>query len=212
MRVRITFSKGGPLIYTGNLDLLTIWERAARRADLPLAYTHGFHPQPKIQLAAPLPLGFSSRREVMDMYLDEDVDCTRLPARLQVMMPEGIHILGLEVVEAGASALQSQLEAAEYEVQLAERVKLSDLVERTEALLAAPSLPRERRRKPYDLRPLIAELHAEVPPDQTPPRIRMRLTAREGATGRPDEVLDALGIPREDCRIERVALIFRSGA
>ena len=55
MRIRITFSKQGALRYTGNLDLHKIWERTARRADLALAYSQGFHPQPKMQLAAALP-------------------------------------------------------------------------------------------------------------------------------------------------------------
>ena len=64
MRIRITFSKQGALRYTGHLDLHNLWERAARRAAIPLAYSQGFHPQPKIQLAAALPLGFSSRAEV----------------------------------------------------------------------------------------------------------------------------------------------------
>jgi len=73
MRLRITFSKTGPLIYIGNLDLHTLWERAARRADLALAYSQGFHPQPKIQFAAPLPLGFSSVCELLDMRLNQDV-------------------------------------------------------------------------------------------------------------------------------------------
>jgi radical SAM-linked protein len=67
MRLRITFAKQGALRYTGQIDLHRIWERSARRADLPLAYSHGYHPQPKIQLAAALPLGFSSRCEVVDL-------------------------------------------------------------------------------------------------------------------------------------------------
>ncbi len=70
MRARITFSKSGPLRYIGHLDLQTLWERAARRAGLPLAYSNGFHPQAKIYFAAALPLGFSSRAEVMDMRLE----------------------------------------------------------------------------------------------------------------------------------------------
>ena len=74
MRVRIIFSKQGALRYTGNLDLHKILERSIRRAKLPLAYSQGYHPQPKINLAAALPLGFSSRAEVMDMWLNEDVE------------------------------------------------------------------------------------------------------------------------------------------
>ena len=70
MRVRITFSKQGALRFIGHLDLHRLWERAMRRANLPLTYSQGFHPQPKISLAAALPLGFSSRGEVLDARLN----------------------------------------------------------------------------------------------------------------------------------------------
>src|SRR5512136_2023173 len=71
MRLRIVFSKTGSLRYTGHLDLQTVWERTVRRAGLPLAYTHGFHPGPKIQIASALPLGFIGRCEIVDIWLQE---------------------------------------------------------------------------------------------------------------------------------------------
>jgi hypothetical protein len=71
MRIRLIFSKTGSLRYTGHLDLHTIWERTIRRAGLPLMYTQGFHPGPKIQLASALPLGFIGRCEIVDIWLDE---------------------------------------------------------------------------------------------------------------------------------------------
>src|SRR5258707_4321734 len=83
MRIRITFAKQGALRYTGHLDLHKIWERTARRADLDLIYSQGFHPQPKMQLAAALPLGFSSRCELLDMRVGGEVDLAGLPERLQ---------------------------------------------------------------------------------------------------------------------------------
>jgi radical SAM-linked protein len=203
MRIRITFSKTGALRYIGNLDLHTIWERAARRAGLPLAYTQGFHPQPKINLASPLPLGISSRCEIVDLRLREDIDLTDLPSRLQAAMPSGIGIIQVEQVAEGAPALQTQIVAAEYEAALTEAIDGSALKRKMQELLASESLPRQRRGKEYDLRPLIEmlEMNSEN-------KIRMRLSAREGATGRPEEVLDALGVAIENVRIERTRLIF----
>ena len=205
MRIRITFSKTGALKYIGNLDLHTIWERAARRAGLPLAYTQGFHPQPKINIASPLPLGISSHCEIVDLRLNEDVELTRLPARLQSAMPSGIGIIKVEQVDEHAPALQTQVVAAEYEVTLTEAADKSALKRKVDQLLASESLPRERRGKQYDLRPLIEmlEMNSEN-------KIQMRLAAREGATGRPEEVLDSLGIPIEKVQIERTELIFKN--
>jgi radical SAM-linked protein len=220
MRVRITFSKTGPLKYIGNLDLYALWERAVRRAGLPLMYSNAFHPQPKLNFASALPLGFTSRCEVVDLRLDQEIEPSDLSQRLQGVMPSGILILDVKVVEESSPALQTQVIAAEYEVTITETNMISDpSVSRSnviigedsrsfkyniEAIMAESSLPRERRGKAYDLRPLIENL--EVVSEN---KLFMRLTAREAATGRPEEVLDALGIAIENTRIERVNLIFQ---
>jgi radical SAM-linked protein len=216
MRIRITFAKQGPLRYTGHLDLHKLWERAARRAGLPLAYSQGFHPQPKMNIAAALPLGFSSRCEVMDMRLEQEIPLDGLAQRVQDTLPAGIRILNIESVDEREPALQTQVASAEYEVTLTEPMDRFELERRIGSVMESESLPRERRGKSYDLRPLIEELNVlesnsklldEV---QTPvlPKIFMRLSAREGATGRPEEVLDAMGIAFEGTRIERTKLHF----
>jgi radical SAM-linked protein len=209
MRIRVTFSKTGALRYTGHLDLHKLWERAARRAGLPLAYSQGFHPQPKIQIAAALPLGFASRCEVVDMILHGESETSQLRIDLQAALPTGIQILKLEQAEEKSPALQTLVEAADYEVTLQEPADGSALHERLASVMKAESLPRERRGKPYDLRPLIEVISLIQGPGDLI-RLRMTLTAREGATGRPEEVLDALGIAAETTRIERTRLLFRS--
>ncbi len=210
MRLRVTFAKSGPLIYVGNLDLLTIWERAARRAGLALEYSKGFHPQPKIQIASPLPLGFSSRCEILDMRLSEDTEVSKLAERLQAVLPSGILVLDAAGVDPEAPALPTQVEAAQYEITWSAGPEMLDLEAQVQALLGASSVPRERRGKRYDLRPLIEELLVVDNADNSTPKLLMRLTALEGATGRPDEVLEALGLRRADARIERTALILKA--
>lgn len=223
MRIRITFSKQGALRYTGNLDLHRLWERAARRAQLPLAYSQGFHPQPKMNLAAALPLGFSSRCEVLDMRMDRDIPLEGVRGTLQETLPEGIRVVSIEQVEERAPALQTQVVSAEYEVELREAVDGSALKRKIDSVMGAESILRTRRSKTYDLRPLIEELVLIPSPLHPSPsgrgdggegdgpgeKIHMRLSAREGATGRPEEVLDVLGIPHEETRIERTRLIFQ---
>lgn len=210
MRLRATFAKQGALRWTGHLDLHRIWERSIRRAGLPLAYSQGFHPQPKIQLAAALPLGFLGSQEVVDFWLVETVQ-TPLPEmleRLRVAVPPGILIHELREVAPHGPALQTRVIAAEYEALLLDPQDPAALSARVDAVLASGSLPRERRGKAYDLRPLIEALEARGPDDAGRLSLFMRLTAREGATGRPEEVLDALGIPFEAARIRRLRLLF----
>lgn len=209
MRVRITFTKQNALRYIGHLDLHKLWERAVRRADLPLAYSQGFHPQPKISLAAALPLGFSSRGEVLDMRLKENVSVENISTRLSENLPPDVKILNVEEVEESLPALQTQVLSAAYDVELTEAVEKSELMRRVEAIMMAESIIRERREKSYDLRPLI-EMLSVVTESNEKIWLKMTLAAREGATGRPEEVLLELLIEPETTIVERTRLIFQN--
>jgi radical SAM-linked protein len=220
MRIQITFTKQGALRYTGHLDLHKLWERAARRAELPLAYSQGFHPQPKMSIASALPLGFSSRCEVLDMRLERDIPLEGLRDKLQATLPTGIQVLSIEQTDDRGPALQTQVASAEYEVTAIESGFGSDLKRRIDSVMESESIIRTRRGKEYDLRPLIEELSLLTPrfdfagaplsAKDSGQKIFMKLSAREGATGRPEEVLDVLGIAFEETRIERTCLIFQS--
>ena len=135
MRIRITFVKQGALRYTGHLDLHKLWERALRRAELPLAYSQGFHPQPKMNMAAALPLGFSSRCEVMDMKLEQDIPLETLPTRLNSTLPSGLQVIDVQQVDDRAPALQTQVLSAEYEVTVTEAVDGSELKRKIDSVI-----------------------------------------------------------------------------
>lgn len=208
MRIRITFSKQGALRYTGHLDLHKVLERALRRAEIPIAYSQGFHPQPKISLAAALPLGFSSRGEMMDIRLSAPLPPQEIRARLNATLPPGLQILDVEEVDEKQPALQTMVLSATYDVHFTEPVDGKELKRRVEQIMMSESLLRERRGKSYDLRPLI-EMLSIVTDSGGKVWLRMTLAAREGATGRPEEVLSALGIAPETARVERTRLIFK---
>ena len=210
MRLRINFSKYGALRYTGHLDLHTLWERTVRRAGLPLSYTQGFHPGPRIQLASALPLGFIGRAEIVDLWINE-IDEVPLPPFKEILQPaapRGLGINSVEVVDGHCPALQTRVISAEYEITLLEMADLPELEQGISVLLGRSSIPRERRGKPYDLRPLIESLELMHSRAGDVVRLKMRLSAREGATGRPEEVLAVLGIPFETTRIERTQLVL----
>jgi radical SAM-linked protein len=223
MRLRITFSKTDSLRYIGHLDLHTVWERTVRRAGLPLLYTQGFHPTPRIQLACALPLGFSGRCEIVDIWV-EDLLATGLDfinkyvSVIQPAAPPGLTILSAEKVEENSPALQTQVVSAQYEVSLLDPLTAAEknaLPDKISALLGALTLPAERRGKPYDLRLLIEDLRLTGEDDERPQEglhLTMRLAAREGATGRPEAVLEALGIPFESTRVERTRILLKDGS
>jgi radical SAM-linked protein len=189
MRVRITYAKQGMLRYTGHLDLQRVWERVLRRSTLPVLYSQGFNPLPRLQLAGALPLGIESACEVMDFWLGERLELMAVAQALKVALPPGMDISDVCEVDLHAPALETQLKSAEYRVTFKETVDKIELEKKVAELLKADSLPRERRGKAYDLRPLVEGLRIE--PDGG---LWMKLAVRPGATGRPEEVLAILDI------------------
>ena len=206
-RIRVTSAQREALRYVSHLDMHLIWERTLRRAGLPLAYSKGFHPNPRLHLASALPLGFLSRCEITDFWLemDEPPDLDNLAVQIQRSAPPGLEILCAETISLQAPPLQTQVIAAEFRAQPLDPLDAAALSIDVEVLLAATTLPRERRGKPYDLRPLLESL---VVDSAQHPALHMRLAAREGATGRPEEVLLALGLDPASFRVERLALIL----
>ena len=210
MRIRVSFAKTSAMRFTGHLDLFRTWERVIRRAGLPLAYSQGFNPHPRMALACALPLGFTSQAEMIDIWLETDGDLAAVQAALEKAAPPGIQIQALEVVDSHLPALQTVVDSAEYTITLLEACPKLD--ERLEALLASESLPRQRRGKDYDLRPLILSVERLANEPRTGfPQLKAVLTAREAATGRPEELLEALEIDPLAARVHRTKLILVGG-
>jgi radical SAM-linked protein len=211
MRLRITFAKTGSLRYTGHLDLHRIWERTCRRAGIPLSYSQGFHPQPRISLASALPLGILGQAELVDLWLDQEEDLQKIIKDLQNASPPGLILTSIQAMDQSLPALQTQVQSAKYEVVFLDPVDLEQLTTRLEDLLAAELLPRLRRGKEYDLRPLLESLELKDGGAMGSPILAMQLSASPSATGRPEEVLAALGFNLENTRITRTQLVLKNG-
>lgn len=207
MRIRLTFAKTEALRFIGHLDVYRTLERMFRRAGLPLAFSKGFKPHPRIVLASALPLGYTSQCEMADIWLEQDLPLQRIYDSLQNAAPPGLQIIDIKEVETGEPALPSQLIASEYLVTFLEPIP--DLETRLIELQKSPSLPRIWRGRRYDLRPLIQEIELIPITNSESPRLRLVLSAQEGATGRPDEVILALGGIPEKARIHRTRLLFK---
>lgn len=212
-RVRMVYEKGEAIKFISHHDEFRLWERALRRADLPLLYKQGFHPQPHMQFAAPLGVGITGANELIDITLSPPVPLPELAERVRTKLPPGVLLHELAEVPLNTPALQSLLIGADYTILIyAEPGELTEelFAERIATLLATDEIWRERERKgekyEYNLRPLIFELRYEgYDPATEEHRIFLRVQQRAGATGRPDEVVDALGFDdhartlRRDC-------------
>ncbi len=205
-RIRVTYTRGEEFMYIGNLDMHKVWERTFRRADIKLAYSQGFHPQPRIHQACPLPLGFTSSDEILDFWLDSDESLAQVKEKIEKVIQPGISITQFVNVPLNAAPLQTLVSAARYRITFDEPVEHADIQQKLTDLMAKPACIRERRGKQYDLLPLIKKI--EVIDSSPKPFLEMTLVTLPGATGRPEEVLDELSIPITAVSIDRSELIL----
>jgi len=167
VRIRFRFSKLGKIRFTSQRDVARMWERALRRARLPLAYTEGFSPRPQLSFGLALPTGAESLAEYLDVALDpvravdDGVDVASLPGVLNALLPEGLDIEGAAVVERSKDSLQQMVSSCSWTMRLV-GVTREDLGTRVAALLAADAVPIMRERKGReeldDLRPSVLAL------------------------------------------------------
>lgn len=211
-RCRLTFAKAGPARYISHLDLARALERALNRASIPMAYTHGFNRRPRLQMAAALPLGYTSAYELADILLVERVDPEQARQQLMARMAPGIDVHQMVEVPTNAPSLQASTVASHYVATPLDVVNNHTLRADIEAMMAAGSLMRERehkgKTKVYDLRPLILDLSLQVGSDGVP-HIAMQLLLQPSLTGRPDEVLQVLGFDPLDVHIHRTRIVLQ---
>jgi len=211
-RLRIVFGKNAELKYISHLDLLRVWERALRRARVPLAYSQGFNPRPQLFFAAALPVGCTGRAEMLDLLLAQRVELPAFVSSLKQQMPEGLELRSVSEVALTLPSLPSEVAAAEYEVRVQTSEATDALQARVERLLAATSIPRTRQRpdgtRSYDLRPLIQKLELLGREGDTA-ILGLRLRADAQGTGRPDEVMAALEMSGDVLSMERLQLVLR---
>ena len=211
MRIRVVYEKRDGLRYTSALDVQKIWERSFRRADVDLIYTQGFHPHPKMQIALPLPLGYISSAEILDIWIEDSQDPNLIKKSLTKYLPKGIHIKKILPIDNSEKPLVNRIESANYFVELLnKKMQFDQIQEKISLLFEKESILRTRRKKVYDLLPLILDLAVYLNEDSIC-SLKMVLLSEPGKTGRPDEVLDELGINLTDCVITRTAVKIKSG-
>lgn len=211
-RLRVTFGKNGPARWTGHLDVNRTWERALNRAKIPMAYTQGFNRRPRMQFASALSLGYTSRCEVVDLWLTEPLEPALALERLTAKMAPGIEIIAAREVPVKQDALPTLAIEAKYTAQLTfVDIDSATLQIRVDELLAKDVVEwekagRKNKGKFYDMRPFIFDLQAV---EGDPPRLHFHVQNIEGKTGRPAHIMAAMGIDPLDAKIERTALIFK---
>jgi len=210
-RLRVKLSRGEEIKFISHLDIMRLWERALRRAQIPLAYSEGFSPHPRLSLAAPLPVGVTSEAEFMDVFVLKLVSPHWFTTAASRQLPPGIEILGVYQIALSMPSLQSKVRYAEYRVEVETEKGPEDIESVISSLLSLEHLPwhhqRDTGRRNYDLRALIDALWLI---DWRHPycTIGMRLRCDSGGSGRPEQVASALGFTGYPQSIHRTKLIL----
>ncbi|MBF2085190.1 TIGR03960 family B12-binding radical SAM protein [Thermoleptolyngbya sp. C42_A2020_037] len=118
-RLRVRYGKLGSMALIGHLDLLRLFDRAIRRAALPIAYTGGFHPSPRIMVASALPLGSTSTGEAVDFDLTRVMEPTEFLEKLAAQLPPDVPLYGVEAIAPDGPTATQQLDQAEYTLAIA---------------------------------------------------------------------------------------------
>ncbi len=213
VRHRITFATEKTLAYVSVLELGKVWERSLRRAGVPLKYSQGFNPRPRMNFAAPLPVGCGAEADLLDVLLESPWTSDAVVGALAGVLPSDLAVRAVEPVAPETPALAEQLVAAEYRIWLRD-VSAAEAAAAVAGFMEGAAMPMAKRGrkyhgKTYDLRPLVQELR---PVDAPAPWVglHLRVQARPGATGRPDEVLKALNLTDAPRRCTRERLILEA--
>ncbi|MCD4524454.1 TIGR03936 family radical SAM-associated protein [Nocardioides sp. cx-173] len=188
-KLRIRYAKRGRLRFTSHRDFSRAFERAIFRARVPMAYSSGFNPHPRISYAGAAPTGSASEAEFLEIGLAEVVDPAAVHASLAEALPDGLDVV--EVVESPGGGLADLLEASRWQIDL--DLPPAEAATAVAAFLAAEEVIVERMTKKglraFDCRAAVLSLSAEVGERGS----RLDLVLRHGTPAvRPDDVLAGL--------------------
>ncbi len=192
MKVRIKFSKHGPMKFIGHLDIMRYFQKAMRRADVAICYSGGFSPHQIMSFAAPLGVGITSNGEYLDIETEDTEDLSTMKDRLNQVMVEGVEIKSVRRLPDSAANAMSIVAAADYTVVFRQGYEPEDTagwmkgVEefyRQDHILITKKT--KKGQKELDLKPLVYEIRAEGE--------RLFLTISTGSSEniKPELVLDA---------------------
>ncbi|MEU5941486.1 TIGR03936 family radical SAM-associated protein [Micromonospora sp. NPDC047548] len=195
------YAKRGPLRFTSHRDFARAFERALRRAGVPIAFSQGFTPHPKISYASAAPTGVASEAEYLEIGLREPVDPGQLRAALDAALSPGLDVL--DAVVAASGSLADRIEASHWRIELPE-VEPAVLERAVAAFTAADEIQVERMtkqgRRTFDARAAVMRIDV-VPPVETPSGVPgvscaiLELVVRQVTPSvRPDDVLSGLRV------------------
>ena len=155
-KLRVCYSKNSNIRFLGHLELNTVFQRAMRRANIPVCYSLGFHPLPKIAFATPLPLGLASDSEYFDIYLYENIEINNFITLVNSELPQGLNLILAKEVSLKSNSLQQDIIGTRYNVSFLSEPKglflngLPNNNEISRLVLKRPAKKKNNKKKSID--------------------------------------------------------------
>jgi radical SAM-linked protein len=211
MRLRLRFTKLGKIRFLGHRDVARVWERALRRAEVPVVYSEGFTPRPRVHFGLALSTGHESLGEYIDVDVADDAFAwDGLSAKLSPLLPDGIDCVAAAPIDRRGPSLQEAVTSCEWQIDVvgldesAARAEVERLAGATEVMVART---RKGRESVDDVRPGILALEVTGPvvgPMGEGVRLRTELATQPRGV-RPGELLAAVSPDAVEARVLRVA-------
>jgi radical SAM-linked protein len=194
-RVRVRYAKRGRLRFTSHRDFARAFERALRRADVPVAYSAGFNPHPKVSYVGAAPTGVASEAEYLELALAATVDVEQLRAALDACLPPGLDVLECVEVRTATSGFADRVDASRWRLELP-GITPAEATSALAAFLAEEHVEVERLtkdgRRLLDARGPVVAASASPDPAEDGCAILELVVRQVTPTVRPDDVLAAL--------------------
>jgi radical SAM-linked protein len=196
-------------MYISHLDLMRLWERALRRAGIPVAYSEGFNPRPRLSFASPLAVGTTSESELLDILLAQRISTEHFVSSMSRQLPGGIDIHQVWEVGIKVPSLQSQVAIAEYTVIASTHRSTDEAKSAVQDFLNLDHMEwehvRDKKTRQYDIRTLVKNITLSECRDS---RCTLQMTLKMGA--RPEQVALALGFKHHPDLIHRTNIALNS--
>lgn len=205
-RIRFQFAKGSEVKYTSHLDLINVFTRAFRRAEIPIAYSLGFSPHPKISFSSALPVGTTSEAEFADIELDKSIEVEDFISRVNAQLPSGVIILRAQEIPLRAESLMAQTGFASYLVRIPESdcQLTNDLEKKIQSIMSSDQIfvgRRQKSKRPdkqnvdnisqIDIKPYVKSIKLSECDNGT---LQLEMTLGDGGSNkvRPEEIVGLL--------------------
>ncbi|MDO9493841.1 TIGR03936 family radical SAM-associated protein [Acetobacterium sp.] len=199
VKIQYQFKRSTPLRFLSHLDQQRLFQRAFRRANMPVEYSQGFNPHPRMSFALAMSVGLTSDGEYGEVIVSEDVDVETFISRMNKVLPNGLEIISAKICGEVVGSLSAALSKSIYRIRIkiVQGTDLNELAESLHSYLALPQILMQKRNKKgkyveKDIRPFIESISVFADPEKDKVNVKMTLVYIEQQCVKPEHVLESI--------------------